>query len=182
MSSVDPRLASANTWTAVSNDIDLLVSIFSSWTELEYCYYHYLDREAFLDDMASGRTDFCSELLVNALLASACVSTRLPAHCHTLVPPDMSAYFWQFTSALVENRSKPFSEHSIMTTFFKEATRLWDLERDDKSLTRIQAGICLCKFHHPTNVMTLFLRLSHQFGLPTARTTNQACIHRLTAT
>lgn len=71
----DPRLASARNWTTVTNDADLLISILSSWTAQEYSYYHYLDRDAFLDDMASSRADFCSELLTNALLASACVSS-----------------------------------------------------------------------------------------------------------
>lgn len=52
----------------------LLVDLLSCWTKCEHNYYHYLDRDSFFDDMASGRTDFCSELLVNALLASACVS------------------------------------------------------------------------------------------------------------
>ena len=70
---IDPRLASAKDWTAVTSDINILVDLFSAWTVREYSYYHYLDREAFLDDMASGRTEYCSALLVNALLASACV-------------------------------------------------------------------------------------------------------------
>lgn len=71
----DPRLATARKWTTVTSNTDLLNSILSSWTTHEYSYYHYLDREAFLDDMASSRTDYCSELLVNALLATACVGT-----------------------------------------------------------------------------------------------------------
>jgi len=69
----DPRLASAKNWTNATSDTNLLVSILSTWTTREYCYYHYLDRDAFLDDMASGRSHFCSKLLVNAVLATACV-------------------------------------------------------------------------------------------------------------
>jgi hypothetical protein len=65
----------------VTKDIHLIGSILDSWTTREYSYYHYLDRDAFLDDMANGRTDFCSALLVNALLASACVG-----------PPNISLY------------------------------------------------------------------------------------------
>jgi hypothetical protein len=70
----DPRLGSAQGWTSVTSDTQLLTTILSTWTTREYSYYHYLDRDAFLDDMAGGRSDFCSELLVNALLASGCVS------------------------------------------------------------------------------------------------------------
>ena len=44
------------------------------WHKWEFSYYHYLDWDIFLDDLSSGRTDFCSELLVNAILASASVS------------------------------------------------------------------------------------------------------------
>jgi hypothetical protein len=46
----------------------------TSWLDREHSYYHYLDLDAFLDDMDNGRTDYCSALLVNALLATACVS------------------------------------------------------------------------------------------------------------
>jgi hypothetical protein len=35
-----------------------------------------------------------------------------------------------------------------MTGFYKEATRLWDLETGVSSLTRLQAGLCLCKSFH----------------------------------
>lgn len=69
----DSRLASVKNWTAVQSSTHFLVNLLTAWTDREYIYYHYLDREAFLDDMASGRSDFCSTLLVNALLASACV-------------------------------------------------------------------------------------------------------------
>lgn len=39
-----------------------------------------------------------------------------------------------------------------MTTFFKEAARLWDLQSEEKSMTRIQAGLCLCKSHHSNSL------------------------------
>ncbi|KAJ4377619.1 hypothetical protein N0V83_000446 [Neocucurbitaria cava] len=119
-SSTDPRLLSAKNWTTVTGDINILVDLFSAWTTREHSYFHYLDREAFLDDMASGRTEYCSELLVNALLASAC-----------------------FHSDAVKDRQKPFSETSMTTMFYKEARRLWDLEEGKDSLTKLQAGLCL---------------------------------------
>jgi hypothetical protein len=96
----DPRLASARNWTTVIDSTSLLVSILSSWTTHEYSYYHYLDRDAFLDDMASGRTDFCSELLVNALLATACVSN--PGHDYLSLWSLLSAY----RGRLLAQRSK----------------------------------------------------------------------------
>jgi hypothetical protein len=74
----DPRLGTARSWTKVTSDAQILASILSAWTTREYYYYHYLDRDVFLDDMAAGRSEFCSELLVNALLASACVGLLPP--------------------------------------------------------------------------------------------------------
>jgi hypothetical protein len=70
----DPRLGYVGNWTRVTDDSGLLAHLFTIWTEREYVYYHFLDREAFLADLSCGRGDFCSELLVNVLLASACVS------------------------------------------------------------------------------------------------------------
>ncbi|KAL6706189.1 hypothetical protein ACN47E_005924 [Coniothyrium glycines] len=119
-STLDPRLSHVTKWTNVTADADLLIRLLSDWTEYEYSYYHYLDRESFLEDLSSGRTVFCSSLLVNALLASACF------HC-----------------SAIADRHKPFLETSMTTRFYKEALRLWDLETEQDSLTRLQAGICL---------------------------------------
>jgi hypothetical protein len=69
----DPRFAAARHWTAVQVEPELITRILSSWTAREYGFYHYLDKDAFLDDMNEKKTDFCSELLVNALLATAAV-------------------------------------------------------------------------------------------------------------
>lgn len=74
----DPRLGYVSNWTNVADDTGFLAHLLTIWTEREYTYYHFLDREAFLADLSCGRSDFCSELLVNAVLASACVSTALP--------------------------------------------------------------------------------------------------------
>lgn len=75
----DPRLRYIGDWTRVTADIGFLAHLFTIWTEREYVYYHFLDREAFLADLSCSRDDFCSELLVNAVLVSACVSLFLQA-------------------------------------------------------------------------------------------------------
>lgn len=72
----DQRLSYVGDWTRVSDDISFLAHLVMIWTEREYIYYHFLERDAFLADLSSHRHDFCSELLVNVLLASACVSDR----------------------------------------------------------------------------------------------------------
>ncbi|KAF2788826.1 hypothetical protein K505DRAFT_254615 [Melanomma pulvis-pyrius CBS 109.77] len=61
---------SARNWTTVTHDHNLLIILMSAWHEWEYKYHHFLDWDIFLDDLSSGRTMFCSKLLVNAILAS----------------------------------------------------------------------------------------------------------------
>ncbi|KAF2871303.1 hypothetical protein BDV95DRAFT_668628 [Massariosphaeria phaeospora] len=117
--SADPRLKAVGTWTSVTNDSGLLVLLLSVWHTWEYKYYHFLDWDIFLDDMASGQSEFCSSLLVNALLASA-----------------------SFQCGSIKDRSKPFSDN-IMTGFYKEARRLWELEEGHDNLTRLQAALCI---------------------------------------
>ncbi|KAF3054193.1 hypothetical protein E8E11_012008 [Didymella keratinophila] len=114
----DPRLRYVGDWTPVTDDTGFLAHLVTIWTEREYVYYHFLERDAFLADLSSNRHDFCSELLVNVLLASAC-----------------------FHSSAVKDRNKPFSENSIQTSFYYEARRLWDLEEGKDSLTKVQAGM-----------------------------------------
>ncbi|KAF2685363.1 hypothetical protein K458DRAFT_23460 [Lentithecium fluviatile CBS 122367] len=115
----DCRLAAARSWTKVTDDSHFLAGLLSAWHTWEYIYYHFFDWDIFLDDLSNNRTDFCSELLVNALLATA-----------------------SFQSPLVKDRSKPFSENA-MTRFYREARRLWELEEGQDSLPRLQAALCL---------------------------------------
>lgn len=77
---VGPRLSklTAAPWTQVISDNRLLQQLIS-------CYFQFSNTSApkvhidlFLDDMVAGRERFCSPLLVNAILASGCVS--LPQH------------------------------------------------------------------------------------------------------
>ncbi|KAF1928400.1 uncharacterized protein M421DRAFT_63540 [Didymella exigua CBS 183.55] len=114
----DPRLGFIGDWTRVTDDTGFLAHLFTTWTEREYVYYHFLDRDAFLADLSSRRNDFCSELLVNIMLASAC-----------------------FHSSAVKDRNKPLSANSIQTSFYYEARRLWVIESGRDSLTKVQAGM-----------------------------------------
>lgn len=72
----DPRLGYVGDWTRVTDDAGFLAHLVMVWTEREHIYYHFLERDAFLADLSSRRNDFCSELLVNIVLVSACVSIR----------------------------------------------------------------------------------------------------------
>jgi hypothetical protein len=72
----DPRLESVRNWTTITYDNNLLTVLMNAWHLWEYKYHHFLDWDIFLDDLASENTNFCSKLLVNAMLASGSVSTR----------------------------------------------------------------------------------------------------------
>jgi hypothetical protein len=78
----------AKPWTNVTDDehfVSHLVSLYFTW---EHAACHIVDRELFLEDMKSGRLDSqcCSPLLVNALLATACVGAHLPSICVQCLP------------------------------------------------------------------------------------------------
>ncbi|KAF2703392.1 hypothetical protein K504DRAFT_177266 [Pleomassaria siparia CBS 279.74] len=115
----DQRLASVRKWTTVVHDDNLLCILMSAWHSWEYKYHHFLDWDNLLDDMSTGQTNFCSSLLINAILASG-----------------------SFQSPLVRDRSKPFGDN-VATLFYKEARRLWELEEGQDSLPRLQAALCL---------------------------------------
>jgi hypothetical protein len=73
---VDPLLADAQPshWTTVSTNDRLLRNILESYFINQYPRQFFFFKTYFLEDMVSRRTEFCSPLLVNALLAKACVS------------------------------------------------------------------------------------------------------------
>lgn len=62
-----------NNWTAVTQDqewIGHLLSLYFSW---QHQFFQNFPEALFRADMASGRTDYCSKLLVNALCAAGCL-------------------------------------------------------------------------------------------------------------
>lgn len=73
---VDPRLNTVepSKWTAVISDDVLLRKLLETYFIYEYPSFPFFHKDCFLDDMATGRTRFCSSLLVNCVLATACVS------------------------------------------------------------------------------------------------------------
>lgn len=77
----------AKPWTSVTNDdalVSHLISLHFSWSG---CTSYWMDRDLFLRDMRSGKLDsrFCSPLLVNSILAMACVSA-LSLFLDSIVP------------------------------------------------------------------------------------------------
>lgn len=83
---VDPRIGSikASRWTTVTSDDTIVQKLLQIYFIFDFPYYTLLHKDHFLEDMVEGRERYCSSLLVNAILAQACVSPSLswPAHSH----------------------------------------------------------------------------------------------------
>ena len=76
---VDPRLdlVKPSTWTQVSTNDDLMRTLLRDYFQYEYPFLVFFHKDLFLADMVSGKTRYCSSLLVNVVLAHACVSLVL---------------------------------------------------------------------------------------------------------
>jgi hypothetical protein len=74
---VDSLLAEVkpSKWTSVSSNDLLLRKLLEGYFMYEYPWQFIFHKDYFLEDMLSAGSNFCSPLLVNALLAKACVST-----------------------------------------------------------------------------------------------------------
>jgi hypothetical protein len=66
--------AQPSNWTSVSSNDQLLQNVLESYFIHQYPRQFFFFKDYFLEDMLTRRTEFCSPLLVNALLAKACVS------------------------------------------------------------------------------------------------------------
>lgn len=77
----DPLLSSAfphiSKWTAISDDEDFLKRAFERYFQGDYSFYHWFHKDLFLKDLIEGRHEHCSSLLVNSIIAAACVSNLL---------------------------------------------------------------------------------------------------------
>jgi hypothetical protein len=75
---IDPRinLLKPSNWTNVLTDDAVMRNMLRFYFRLEHQSLPFFHKDYFLDDMLSGSEDFCSPLLVNAILAECCVSSR----------------------------------------------------------------------------------------------------------
>jgi hypothetical protein len=80
---VDSRISSvkASTWTTVTADDEFVQKLLEIYFLVDHPFYPLIHKDAFLEDMISGRRRYCSSLLVNALLTQACVSLHLTRRC-----------------------------------------------------------------------------------------------------
>ncbi|KAK3358721.1 hypothetical protein B0T25DRAFT_599547, partial [Lasiosphaeria hispida] len=104
---IDPRLSQikASRWTTVISDSDLFSKLLHAYLLHEYPTYPTFHKDYFLDDLAKGKTKYCSSVMVNTILASAC-------HCYTDIL----------------NREQFWNPQGLGYKFLAEARRLWELE------------------------------------------------------
>lgn len=103
------------TWFRSPKDaefIEHLLNLYFTWI---HPFYTFFSREHFLHDMGRGRTDFCSPLLVNAIMSFACHYSDRPL---------------AFTD--------PHDSNTAGDAFFAEAKRLVD-NTEKSCLTTVQA-------------------------------------------
>ncbi|KAE8847633.1 hypothetical protein PTNB85_01476 [Pyrenophora teres f. teres] len=106
-------------WTNVCSNDHLLRNLLYGYLIHQYPKHHFFHKGYFLEDMVSKSSEFCSPLLMNAILAKACASSQIFA-----------------------NRTRFWDPDSLAYRFLAEAKRLWELEDKELRLTTIQAG-CL---------------------------------------
>ena len=72
----DPRLSEVDfdRWTSVSIDNSLAAGAISHYLGFDYAIHGLFDEDLFLEDLCKGDQNFCSQTLVNAVLAWSCVS------------------------------------------------------------------------------------------------------------
>ncbi|OTB20707.1 hypothetical protein K445DRAFT_372281 [Daldinia sp. EC12] len=124
---VEPNFDDADVayWTNVTTDNHLLRRLLTSYLYYQHPWTAAFHMDYFIRDMMSGRTEFCSSLLVNSVLAAACVNQHM---CRE-----------------VPDRTKFWVPHTLGYRFMDEAKRLWEIEsrRNIGSLPTIQAAIIL---------------------------------------
>lgn len=94
---VEPRLdrVNASRWTLVTSSDNLVQTLLRIYFKCEFPYQCFFHLDSFLDDLVAGRERYCSSLLVNAILAAACVSiATLRISAHLYVTPRIHALLY----------------------------------------------------------------------------------------
>ena len=108
------QLGIVDQWTNVTSDQELIEHLSMLYFRWEYPLFASVSKDQFLSNFRSGRQNYCSPLLVNALLAVGCRLSERP-----------------------ESRASS-SDADSGNHFFAEAKRLLAQQRE-ASLTKIQA-------------------------------------------
>jgi hypothetical protein len=71
---MSPDLLKPSKWTSKNDDDVFLTRLLEGYFLYEFPLWPCFHKDHFLDDMTAGRADYCSPLLVSAILTAACVS------------------------------------------------------------------------------------------------------------
>jgi hypothetical protein len=106
-------------WTTIISSDELLRQLLRSFFQHAYTEWFPFHKDLFLSDMVANRTEFCSPLLVNAVLANAC-----------------------YSSSNLPDRAKYWIPDNLTYKFTAEAKRLWDIESASgrRRITTVQAS------------------------------------------
>ncbi|KAI8627220.1 hypothetical protein F5Y19DRAFT_477789 [Xylariaceae sp. FL1651] len=112
----DMRDARANQWTTVTNNDHMLANFISLYLSWDHASLRLFDEDYFLEQMVAVRTEYCSPLLVNAILAVATLNY----------------------SAIDAGQSRAMGH-----AFFEEAKRIWASEVDELHVLKIPAALLM---------------------------------------
>ena len=112
--------AKISSWTNVSPNEDMLKRLMQHYFLHQFQFWPFFHKDYFLGDLQAGKKQFCSSLLVNAILADA-------THSYTRL----------------RYRNEPWNPHNMGYKFLAEAKRLWELEIGKNKVTTIQAALVM---------------------------------------
>ncbi|KAL7952129.1 hypothetical protein V8C42DRAFT_306225 [Trichoderma barbatum] len=119
---VNTRLSAVDVsrWTTVTVDNELMRIMLHSYFLHEYTSYTIFQKDIFIQALTDGNKQFCSSLLVNALLAEA-------SYCY--IGTQYRQQFW--------------NPENIGYRFLAEAKRLWELKSESADLPTLQAAVIM---------------------------------------
>lgn len=95
-------------WLKVPQDaefVEHLLNLYQSWV---YPFYTFFCWDHFAHDMTNGRTDYCSSMLVNAVLSFAChYSDRSLARTDSSIPGTAGDHFFAEAKRLLDSEESP---------------------------------------------------------------------------
>ncbi|KAM5360090.1 hypothetical protein ACJZ2D_014001 [Fusarium nematophilum] len=117
---IDPELSAVlpSKWTTVCSDDALMKRLLAAFFLQDHDWWTAFHKDYFLQDMAHMRNEFCSALLVNALLALSC----------------------NYYRGLSE-RTEFWNHKTLGYRFLAEAKRLWEYELNESKLTTVHASL-----------------------------------------
>jgi hypothetical protein len=145
----DPRMSPdslrPSRWTSISDDDAFLTRLLECYFLYEFPLWPCFHKDHFLDDMTTGKTDYCSPLLVNAILTAGCVSIYLGL-LHSL---NCQLTYQQHGLFTLEQRSEFWNPNTYSYRCMTETRRLWELEQSQNmcSLTSAQAATILGRIY-----------------------------------